>query len=250
MFAISHGTSAPVVLEGLEKTKEMVGHAVREGANVVFLSRGYAEQLADIFKENNMASLALKLSASAANAEKPYQEIPISSVDEALRLGADAVVALIPFAPNNEPELISWAAKIGEDALRSGMPFIAEAEYPASYGQKKPSFDMTVDYLKRSARLCEELGADIVKSNWTGSAESFREIVKCVQVPVVVAGGSKESERDLLTKVDQAMQAGAIGCSVGRNIFQHRNPAGIVRAISKVVKRKASVSDAMKELTN
>jgi DhnA family fructose-bisphosphate aldolase class Ia len=128
------------------------------------------------------------------------------------------------------------------------MPFIAEAEYPASYGQRKPSFEMTVDYLKRSARLCEELGADIVKSNWTGSAESFREIVKSVQVPVVVAGGSKESEKELLTKIAKAREAGAIGCSVGRNIFQHQNPAGMIRAIGKVVRRKASVDDGLKEL--
>src|SRR5207245_10640657 len=112
--------------------------------------------------------------------------------EDGLRLGAGAVVALMPFAPENEPDILRWAAKLGEDCLRLGMPFIAEAEYPASYGQKKPSFEMSVDYLKRNARLSEELGADIVKSNWTGSVETFREIVKCVEVPVVVAGGSKE----------------------------------------------------------
>ena len=248
MFAMSHGTSAAGFLEGLERTREMVGHAIREGANVVFLSRGYAVRLADLFKENNNASLSLKVSASAANAARPHQELPISTVEEALRLGADSVVALVPLAPDNEPDVISWVAKLGEDCTRLGMPFIAEAEYPASYGQRKPSFEMTVDYLKRSARLSEELGADIVKSNWTGSTESFREIVKSVQVPVVVAGGSKESEKDLLTKLVQAREAGAIGCSVGRNIFQHHNPAGMARAISKVVKGKATVDEALKEL--
>ena len=248
MFAMSHGTSAVTVLEGMEKTREMVGHAVREGANVVFLNRGYAVQLADIFKQNNNAALALKVSASAPMSTRPHQEVTTSSVEEALRLGADSVVALIPIAPDNEPEVISWVGKLGEDCMKFGMPFIAEAEYPASYGQRKPLFEMTVEYLKRIARLCEELGADIVKSNWTGSADSFREIVKSVQVPVIVAGGSKESEKDLLTKVAEAMEAGAKGCSVGRNIFQHDNPAGMVRAISLVVRRKAIVDEALKEL--
>jgi len=248
MFAMSHGTSAAAVLEGMERTREMVGHAVREGANVVFLNRGYAVQLADVFKQSNNAALALKVSASAPISTRPHQEITTSSVEEAFRLGADAVVALIPIAPDNEPEVISWVGKLGEDCTRLGMPFIAEAEYPASYGQRKPSFEMTVEYLKRSARLCEELGADIVKSNWTGTPESFREIVKSVSVPVVVAGGSKESEKELLTKIVQAKEAGAIGCSVGRNIFQHRNPAGMVRAISKVVKGEATVDAALKEI--
>ena len=248
MFAISHGTSAVTVLEGTERTREMVGHAVREGANVVFLNRGYAVQLADVFKENNNAALALKVSASAPMSTRPHQEVVTSSVEEALRLGADAIVALIPMAPDNEPEVISWVGKLGEDCMKFGMPFIAEAEYPASYGQRKPSFEMTVDYLKRSARLCEELGADIVKSNWTGTSESFREIVKCVQAPVIVAGGSKESERELLTKIAEAIEIGAKGCSVGRNIFQHNNPAGMVRAISLVVRGKATVDEALKEL--
>jgi fructose-bisphosphate aldolase / 2-amino-3,7-dideoxy-D-threo-hept-6-ulosonate synthase len=248
MFAISHGTSAPTVLPGLEKTRQVVDQALSGGANLVFLSRGYVEQLTDVFEHHPNASIALKASSSAANASVLHQEVPIASAEEALRIGADALVALLPFAPDNEVALIEWSAEMAEDCLRIGMPFIAEAEYPASYGQQKPAFEMTVDYLKRSARLSEELGADIVKSNWTGSVESFREIVKCVQVPVVVAGGSKESDRDLLTKIDLALQAGARGCSVGRNIFQHENPETMARAISKVVHRHASVDEALREM--
>jgi len=104
---------------------------------------------------------------------------------------------------------------------------------------------MSVDYLKKSARLCEELGADIIKSNWTGSAETFREIVKCVEVPVIVAGGSKESDEDLLTKLEQALEAGASGASIGRNIFQHSDPLKISTAISSVLRRKTSVKEAL-----
>lgn len=248
MFAISHGTSAPTVLDGLEKTRETVAQALEGGANMVFLSRGYADHLAGIFYRRPSASLALKVSSSAANASRLHQEVPIASVEEALRLGADAIVALMPFAPENEDRIIEWASKMGEDCMRLGMPFIAEAEYPASYGQKKPAFEMTVEYLKRNARLSEELGADIVKSNWTGSAGTFKEIVKCVEVPVVVAGGSRESDKDLLTKLNEAMEAGAKGCSVGRNIFQHPKPIAIARAISSVVRRKATVEEALSQM--
>ena len=75
---------------------------------------------------------------------------------------------------------------------------------------------MGLPYLRRSARLCVECGADIVKSNWPGSTEAFAEIVDCVPVPVVVAGGSRESDLDLLNKVAAALDGGASGCSIGR----------------------------------
>ena len=90
--------------------------------------------------------------------------------------------------------------------------------------------------MRRSARLCAEVGADIVKSNWPGSAEAFREIVESVPVPVVVAGGSRESDLDLLDKLAQARSAGAIGCSVGRNIFQHDDPMAMTKAVTAVIR--------------
>jgi len=100
-------------------------------------------------------------------------------------------------------------------------------------------------YLRRSARLCAELGADIVKSNWPGSAEEFAEIVGAVSVPVVVAGGSRESDLDLLQRIAAARSAGAIGCSVGRNIFQHDDPTAITRAISAVVRGTQTPEQAL-----
>ena len=153
----------------------------------------------------------------------------------------------------NEPSLISWVAKLGEECNEYGIPFIAEAEYPASYepGAEKIKYGEHLEYLKRSARLCAELGADIIKTNWTGDADSFQKIIEVVpDMPVVVAGGSKESDEDLLTKIEEALKAGAIGCSVGRNIFQHSNPEAISKAIADVVHRRASAQEAAEALRN
>ena len=66
--------------------------------------------------------------------------------------------------------------------------------------------------------------------------------------PVVVAGGSRESDEDLLLKIEAALKAGAIGCSVGRNIFQHPDPEAMSRAISNVLRGKASAKEAATEL--
>src|SRR5262249_8534674 len=173
MFAFSHGTSAPEVLTGLEDPSAMVAAAASGGADCVFLAPGLIESLGSVLEANSIG-VAVKVTATASRGGTPYQEVLTTSVERSLELGADAVVALIPFAPENEPSVISLTATLGETCGRLGVPLIAEAEYPNSYyGDKDFATEWGVPYLKRSARLCAELGADIVKSNWTGSLETF-----------------------------------------------------------------------------
>jgi fructose-bisphosphate aldolase/2-amino-3,7-dideoxy-D-threo-hept-6-ulosonate synthase len=244
MFAFSHGTSAPEVLPGLEEPTRIVEAAASGGADCVFLAPGLIEAVGDVLATTSLG-VAVKVSATASRGGKPYQEVLTTSIERSLELGADAVVALIPFAPENEPDVIALTATLGEACGRWGMPFIAEAEYPNSYyGTENFAETWGVPYLRRSARLCAELGADIVKSNWTGSVDTFAEIVESVPVPVVVAGGSRVSDLDLLQNLHAAREAGAIGCSVGRNIFQHPAPERMVRAIAAVFKDGAGAQEA------
>ena len=248
MFAFSHGTSAPDVLAGLEDPVAMVKAAADGGADCVFLGPGIVPAVAATLGATRSVGLVVKVTATASRGGVPYQEVATATVERCLALGADAVVALLPFAPENEPDVIRLTAELGEACERWGMPLIAEAEYPNSYyGDEDFASTWGVPYLRRSARLCAELGADVIKSNWTGSPETFREIVECVPVPVVVAGGSRESDLDLLTKVAQARAAGAAGCSVGRNIFQHEAPEAMVRAIAAVVRGRATAEAALEK---
>ncbi len=86
------------------------------------------------------------------------------------------------------------------------------------------------------ARIGAELGADIVKCNYTGSPDTFKDIVSGCPVPIVIAGGAKaDSDRAVLEMVEGAMKSGCIGLTFGRNVFQHDNPTGIVKAIAKIV---------------
>ena len=248
MFAISHGTSAPKVLPGIEDPRPMVAAVVEGGANVVFLARGFAKMCTPMIAPNNSVGLALKVSVSCTHYETPFLEVQTGTVEHAVELGADAIVAMIPFTYTNEPEVISWVGGLGAECDRWGMPFIAEAEFPNAYTEEASEYasSLGVEYLKRSARLCVELGADVVKANWTGSVDEFAEIVQVSNVPVVVAGGSKVSDLDALQKLDEAMQAGAIGASVGRNIFQHKDPVAMTKAICAVVRERKSPEEALK----
>jgi len=87
-----------------------------------------------------------------------------------------------------------------------------------------------------AARVGAELGADIVKVNYTGSRESFQEVVAGCPVPVVIAGGEKmETDEELLLMVQGALSAGGCGVSIGRNIFQHEDPTAIIKALDLLV---------------
>jgi DhnA family fructose-bisphosphate aldolase class Ia len=121
---------------------------------------------------------------------------------------------------------------VSRDCRDYGMPLLAMMY---TRGAKiKNEYDVSV--VKHAARVGAELGADIVKVNYTGSPESFRDVVLGCPVPVVIAGGEKmETDEEILDMVKGSVQAGGAGVSIGRNIFQHDNPAEIVKKISEIV---------------
>src|SRR5262249_38721871 len=149
--------------------------------------------------------------------------------------GADAVVVYVALAGDNEPEAITYVSAVGEACERQGVPFIAEAEYPNAY-QSLESMSQSLggEDPKGKPRLCAGLGAEIVKVHWSGDAGWFGEIIRACERPVVLAGGTLISDEALLERMAQAREAGAVGCSVGRNVFQHRRPQAITQAISRV----------------
>src|SRR5579875_2085158 len=224
-----------------------VREAVDGGANVLMLGAGLLDQAVTEFRPTT--ALALMLSASAAGRPGGATVTPINSVEWALRAGADAAVVYVALAGVNEPAMISYVSQVAEACDRWGLPFIAEAEWPDAYASLTEAQDtLGVEYLLRNARLCAELGADIVKVNWSGDAASFGRIVEATRRPVIVAGGPVVSDEELLTRMEQAVRVGAIGCSVGRNIFEHRSPRAMTRALCRVIRDRWSARQALDEL--
>jgi DhnA family fructose-bisphosphate aldolase class Ia len=193
-------------------------------------------------------SVALMLSASANPGSEP-EIAAVAEVEEALRLGADAVVLYVALGGETEQEMIERLAEVGAACEELGMPFIAEAEWPSAYSSLDDVAELGTDYLLRSVRLCAELGADVVKTNWPGSSDDFARLVDAATgLPVVLAGGSRISDEELLTRQEEAMKAGAIGCSVGRNIFMHERPEAITRALRRVIVERWPAAQALDEL--
>jgi DhnA family fructose-bisphosphate aldolase class Ia len=245
--AIDHGMTSPVLLDGLDDTPTRVREAIAGGANVFMLSRGMARLSVKEFRKDT--ALAFMLSASAAGCPRPNIVTAIASVEEALRVGADAVVVFVALGGDSEPEMIEFVGKVGAACADLGMPFIAEAEYPTTYmSLDKLTTAYGPEYLLRNSRLCAELGADIVKTNWIDDVTVFERLVRATSVPVVLAGGSRVTDEELLRRMDLARKAGAIGCSVGRNIFQHQNPMAITRSLSRIFRDQWTARQATEEL--
>jgi len=162
--ALDHGMTSPSFLEPLSDITTRTTEAVRGGANVIMMSKGMIRVAEPAF--SSTTSLALLLSASANPGESRPAVVQVADVEEATRLGADAVVLFTALGGDSEPGMIRTLAGVGRECASLGMPLIAEAEFPTTYASvEELSEQYGFDYLQRNVRLCAELGADIVKTN-------------------------------------------------------------------------------------
>jgi fructose-bisphosphate aldolase/2-amino-3,7-dideoxy-D-threo-hept-6-ulosonate synthase len=246
--ALDHGMTSPTFLEPLAEIERRTAETIEGGANVIMMSKGMIRKAHPAFSPTT--SLALLLSASASPDGDRPEIVQIAEVEEALRLGADAVVLFTALSGDTEAGMIDTLARIGGECEALGMPFIAEAEFPTTYAKVEDlSAEYGTGYLLRNVRLCAELGADIVKTNWPGTRDEMAHLVEATSgIPVVLAGGSRIGDAELLERMEAAVSVGAIGCSVGRNIFMHRDPRALTRALSRVIRDRWSAADAMGEL--
>ena len=247
--ALDHGMTSPTFLEPLADITVRAAETVAGGANVIMMSKGMIRVAEPAFSPTT--SLALLLSASGNPGGDRPEIVQIAEVEEALVLGADAVVLFTALGGDTEPGMIDILANVGRECAALGMPFIAEAEFPTTYAtveELKQQYGF--EYLRRNVRLCAELGADIVKTNWPGDPESFGKLVETANgIPVVLAGGSRLEDKELLWRMQVAVEAGAIGCSVGRNIFMHASPEAITRALARVIRERWAADKASEALS-
>ena len=168
-------------------------------------------------------------------APDPNNKILVTTVEEAVRIGADSVSIHVNVGADREHRMLHDLGMVAEQASRYGMPLLAMM-YPRGPEIQKGT---EVKYVKHVARLGAELGADIIKTLYTGDKDSFTEVVEGCPVPIVIAGGPKiESEEDLMRMVEDAMECGARGISIGRNVFQAADRPKVTSELCKIVHKK------------
>ncbi len=236
---MDHGVSSGPIF-GITNMKEAMSQVANGGANAVVVHKGVVAR--GHRKSGPDIGLIVHLSGSTSLSPDPNSKTLVCSVEEAIKLGADAVSVHVNIGNGCEKEMLSDLGRVAHSASEWGMPLLAMI-YPR--GEKiKNEYDP--EAIKHAARLGAELGADVVKVSYTGDPESFRKVVEGCHVPVVIAGGPKmDSDRAVLEMVKGAMEAGAAGTSIGRNVFQHRNPSKIVSALCMIVHNGISVEEAL-----
>jgi len=236
---MDHGVTVGPI-DGLIDMKTTVNAVAAGGANAILMHKGLVTS--GHRRRGRDVGLIIHLSASSSLSPHPNAKILVCSVEEALVLGADAVSIHVNIGNSGEREMLADMGAVARAAREWGMPLLAMM-YPR--GEKiKDEYDPQM--IMHVARLGAELGADLVKVSYTGSLESFRKVVTGCPVPVVIAGGPKmSSDQDILEMVKGAVDAGGAGVSIGRNVFQHRDPSRMVGAISLLVHENASVEEAL-----
>jgi DhnA family fructose-bisphosphate aldolase class Ia len=174
----------------------------------------------------------------------PRRDYQIGFVEDALRLGADAVAMTITVGTEHQGELAAMLGRLVRDAAPVGLPVITHI-YPK--GEMVPENERnSLKWCLYAARTGAEIGVDVVKTNYTGTPDTFRKVVEACPVPVVAAGGPKlNTSREVLEMARGVVEAGGAGLTVGRNVWAARDVAGTIRALKAVVHDGASVDDAL-----
>ena len=231
-------------ITALKDANAVIRTVIGAGADAILVPPGTAARAAGALGKGGMW----------LSVESTLQTVS-ASVETALRLGADGIkIEVYPWTdrdkyPDYSSEESIWYGNLlnancmAAECQKWGIPLIGEV-VPGGW---RTSEMRTPEKIAAASRVVSEFGVDYVKTFYTGDKESFREVVDNCQVPVLVLGGAKvDSDRDVLAMVRDAMDAGASGIMMGRNIWDHDNVAGMTAALAAIIHEDASVDDAYK----
>jgi fructose-bisphosphate aldolase/2-amino-3,7-dideoxy-D-threo-hept-6-ulosonate synthase len=227
-------------IKGITNMQNIIDQLLKGGVDALVLNKGIAKRV-DI----DNAGLIVHLSAISNLTPNANNKVQVCTVQEAIRIGADAVSVHINVGAQDEDRMLAKLGRVADECDSYGMPLLAMM-YPR--GPKIKS-EHAVDVVAHAARLGAELGADIIKTNYTGDTETFKTVVEGCPVPVIIAGGPKcKTKQEILQTAYESIKAGGAGLSIGRNVFQHENPTLMVKALSAIVHKGVSVEQALKIL--
>ena len=241
IIPMDHGlTVGPI--KGIENNLgEIVNKVALGGANAVlghigiplYAHRGYGPDI----------GLILHISGSTSLSPMSNYKVLVNTVLEAVKLGADGVSLHINIGTQSDPEMLEILGRVSRECREYGMPLIAMM-YPRG---ENIDDEYDVEVVKIAARVAAELGVDIVKTNWTGDPDSFKEVVRGCMAPVIIAGGEKVGLRGILEITKKSIDVGGAGVAYGRNVFQAEDPTKVVRALYLIVNKNYDVEEAIRE---
>ena len=223
--------------KGLRNPGETIAKVIEGGADAVLTSYGIAKNFS-----RELAPVALIVRVDGGTTKLGSgdgPDTPFFGVEEALRLGAEAIaVCAYPGSPVEKKTLETLARTVSK-AHAWGLPVVAEM-LPGGLDVPEAR---TTENIALSSRVGAELGADMIKTPYVSN---FEAVTSACYVPVVVLGGSRRAtELEILSDVKAAVDAGAAGVAIGRNIFQAEDPTRMTAAFAAILHLGASVEEAV-----
>jgi len=256
VFAFDHGMQVGPV-PGAVDLRAGVALAVEAGFDGIILGPGALCLAAELLKGPHRPAVIMRLDQTTMwrlggrFSQDEGHTRQVADVEDALRLGADAVLTFL-FTCHRDPDLETRSVEIVGRTARSarnwGMPFVVEP-MAAREGRLKTPFD--AETIAMNARIAVEIGADVIKTDWSGTVEGFRSVVQGVaDAPVLVAGGPRlDNDRATLGLVRDLLAAGARGVMFGRSLFQSPEPLALMKAVRDMVHDDVLFEDAVARLS-
>ena len=243
ILAMDHGSNFNV-LPALGNIGSVISETASAGVDAFLSTVGMADKFASSFLGRG---IILRLDGGVSFlGDRSYPMRTVVTAEDALRLGADSVITMGFPGSRFENEVLTALSKNILSAHAWNIPVTAEM---LPRGFEGGDDARTSENITFACRQGAELGADIIKTVYTGDQESFRRLTEGVYVPVVIlGGGEKLPERKILTDIREALDAGGAGVAMGRNIWGHESPARFSGAIARLIHEDCSVDTALKEL--
>jgi fructose-bisphosphate aldolase, class I len=228
MAALDHGLAGFSPLAALDNPEKLISTLIHAGVDAFILTPGMAEQFGSSIHGRG---LIVRVDCGPTAVTGRWSEShPALGVEDALRLGADAIIAMGIVGAEGESRSLHALAQLARRCQQWGMPLIAEM-LPGGFA----AAGCPAEQIKIAARVGAELGADLIKIRYSGSVETFRAATESCFRPIVVLGGSAHDASQLASAVRDAMAAGARGAAVGRNIWQANDPAKVAALLAEAV---------------
>jgi DhnA family fructose-bisphosphate aldolase class Ia len=232
VVAMDHAGFMDKPLRGLENPLDVIRQVGHAGADSFLLTLGSAVRCAE-----SIGRAGLWLSVDT---RPPLLD---HIVETALRIGADGVKCMVYPWCAEAPDSLTQFSALAVECQAWGLPLMAEV-IPGGFTAGAEM--RTADKIAAGARVAMEAGADVVKTVYTGDAESFSAVVHNCSIPIIVLGGERAAnDRELLQSVSGALTAGAAGVAIGRNIWQHPQPGRITAALAALIHGDATVDEAL-----
>jgi len=235
MLAVDHGYFLGPT-SGLEVPGKAIGPLL-EYADSLMLTRGVLRTSVD---SRTSTPIVLRVSGGTSILGTLSNEEITTSVKDAIRLNVAGLALSIFVGSEHEKQTLLNLANLVSEGEEYGIPVLAVT----AVGKE---MNRDARYLALCCRIAAELGAHMVKTYY---CEGFEKVVEGCPVPLVIAGGKKLAEREALQLTCNAIQAGAVGVDMGRNIFQSEHPVAMIRAVRSIVHEKASIDEAFDLFNN